>query len=150
MKLKNVSKIVLWCAEEVEHQKDGPLDVSSMFNAWRFYTSIADATRFEERVLEGDILTLATILKGYGNYRTIPVGFSNGDFAIAPAVVGQAIHSLLTHQDNLTALEFYIEFERIHPFVDGNGRIGSILFNYLNGTLDKPVHVPLPTDFQWR
>jgi hypothetical protein len=34
----------------------------------------------------------------------------------------------------LDATEAYREFEEIHPFRDGNGRVGNILYNYLNAT----------------
>jgi hypothetical protein len=37
---------------------------------------------------------------------------------------------------------FYFEYEEIHPFRDGNGRTGKILFNYLKGTLDNPQMPP--------
>jgi hypothetical protein len=39
---------------------------------------------------------------------------------------------------------FYFEYEEIHPFQDGNGRTGKILYNYLKGTLDNPQ---LPPNF---
>lgn len=49
---------------------------------------------------------------------------------------------------HLKPLEFYREFEEIHGFIDGNGRTGKILLNYLNGTLSNPIFPP--SDFWGR
>lgn len=43
-----------------------------------------------------------------------------------------------------TATDWYLAYEYVHPFSDGNGRSGKVLFNWLLGTLDDPV---LPADF---
>lgn len=37
--------------------------------------------------------------------------------------------------------EFYKEFQEIHPFVDGNGRVGKIIHNWMNKSLLNPVLV---------
>lgn len=41
-----------------------------------------------------------------------------------------------------TVDDWYLAYEWVHPFIDGNGRTGKILHNWLNGTLDDPVLVP--------
>lgn len=41
----------------------------------------------------------------------------------------------------VTADDWYLAYEAVHPFADGNGRTGKILHNWLLGTLDDPVLV---------
>jgi hypothetical protein len=40
------------------------------------------------------------------------------------------------------AIEWFRRYEEIHGWVDGNGRSGSLLFNWILGTLKVPVHAP--------
>jgi fido (protein-threonine AMPylation protein) len=42
----------------------------------------------------------------------------------------------------MTPDEAYLEFEEIHPFVDGNGRAGKIIFNWLADSLGDPKMPP--------
>jgi hypothetical protein len=40
-----------------------------------------------------------------------------------------------------TVDDWYVAFEAVHPFSDGNGRSGKVLHNSLSGTLEDPVLV---------
>jgi len=56
------------------------------------------------------------------------------------------INSLPESSDNKTfrekiAKEAHVMFEDIHPFVDGNGRVGRILYNIHRLKLDLPIHI---------
>lgn len=55
--------------------------------------------------------------------------------------VGRLLRCLWESKDLYTPDEFYVEFEKIHPFVDGNGRVGKILHNWMLGKLEDPVLV---------
>ena len=71
-----------------------------------------------------------------GRYRTVQV-FVGGSIPPKPQDVSNKIASLLRwHSINKKRLHplvlasyFHTEFEKIHPFVDGNGRVGRLLFN---------------------
>jgi len=65
--------------------------------------------------------------------------------APAPGQIEQKIHaSLIRFESDLEAsilqkiARFHLEFEHIHPFLDGNGRIGRVLINH------QLAHVGLP------
>lgn len=88
-----------------------------------------------------------------GNFRRISVGISGSKWEPVPAIsVEEEIGSLLEwyrtdrkkiHPFELAGL-FHHKFLQVHPFVDGNGRVGRELFNFIlrrNGF--PPVIVPV-------
>lgn len=87
-----------------------------------------------------------------GRWRTgnewVRVGTHIGaDPAEVPKLIKAVIKSFYTTSDSsiITRIaRFHLEFEHIHPFVDGNGRIGRLLNNYL---LLEAGYVPINVAF---
>lgn len=64
-----------------------------------------------------------------GEYRTIQV-YVGDTTPPPPVVVESEMDKLLSWvpNDPLEAIEWHIAFEQIHPFADGNGRVGRLLY----------------------
>ena len=81
-------------------------------------------------------LVLANKPQDRGVYRRVPVTIAGARHTpVQPYLIEPKVHDLLewyktADVDFLTKLsKFHIEFEGIHPFIDGNGRTGRLLVN---------------------
>lgn len=94
-----------------------------------------------EQLTEAIILTLQLYLKegtehskqfGAGKYKTMP-NVVGGNDTTEPEDVSKEMKELLTWYNKIKTplfediVEFHYRFERIHPFQDGNGRIGRLI-----------------------
>jgi Fic family protein len=91
-----------------------------------------------------------------GAYRSTPVAFANGGYAVDADLVPEAMSQwfdivnnpgdgLISCGPEFMRKTFVREFLRIHPFRDGNGRVAWILRTRFYDQWDSPV--PLPKYF---
>jgi hypothetical protein len=138
--------VIDYIREEVSRQGhdvtklDGIERVSWMMDAWCMALTRAeyslDITYVEElgRMVERS--------KNRDGFRTCGVSVGLGNLCPPAHEVRPRLDQLFKHYDNTTPLEFYKEFELIHPFVDGNGRTGKILLNWKAVSLLMPFFPP--------
>lgn len=129
--------IVAYCAEEVRRQGDTPWHVYKMLEAWRIAQHLK---ALDYPITHGVIRELGSYVdeENENGYRKIMVTVG-GRIAPTPIEIHARLSDLINRQNEISANQFYFEFELIHPFADGNGRTGKILFNYLLNQLDDPV-----------
>lgn len=90
--------------------------------------------------------------KHRGKFRDCPV-YIGGHEAIHPYLIMNSLQewcddmnmlvkeSLAEHDKELRSKDLHVEYERIHPFVDGNGRTGRMFMNWWNLRNNIPVIV---------
>ena len=59
----------------------------------------------------------------------------------------------LPQWDEETIKRFHISFEDIHPFGDGNGRVGRLIYCWMREKMGMPIHIIYEKDkqeyYQW-
>lgn len=134
--------VIKFCAEECARQQSGELSVANMVEAYQMACQcwLANTTDIRPWVIKnlGQMVDPEANANGF---RQTPVLINA--ISIPWSNIERNIESICNLQKEANAAEFYYAFERIHPFIDGNGRVGAILYNWLNDTLFTPEAAPL-------
>jgi hypothetical protein len=139
--------VIDYVREEVSRQghdvtmQDGIERVGWMLDAWAWALNWFGSG---EKLTVDDALKLGTFVEpGKNPHGQRSCGVRVGwRVCPPPEEVEPRLKRLWEAEEGMTPLEFYKEFEEIHPFVDGNGRTGKILLNWKNGTLLNPIFPP--------
>lgn len=135
-----------WCYAECERQHaTTPEDISNMMRAYGFATGIAEMDRpIQMWEIIGLGMLVDPIANPGGRFRSGPAVFLNGGGSVTAHLIEETLQELLEYHTDVPFLpgDFYKELMYIHPFKDGNGRVGALVYNILNGTLDNPVTPP--------
>jgi len=137
--------VIEYVTEEVRrqghdiHTLDGIERVGWMLDAWsqallwgRLKPELGDAIELG-RMVERE--------KNRNGLRTVNVWVGDRPCP-PPSEIEARLTRVFELRVEMSPLQFYREFEEVHPFVDGNGRTGKILLNWLNGTLLTPIFPP--------
>ena len=115
-----------------------PKDIAEVQNAFEIYDRLDELNPYSiDDLLTAHAVMVRGLRDDAGEFRSRPVGVvdTQGNilhFGTLPAYVPQLVEELLDwteHDENpllIKSCVFHYEFELIHPFSDGNGRIGRL------------------------
>lgn len=134
-----------------------PKDIAEVKNAYEIYDCLDSLNPYNiEDLLYAHSIMVRDLVTEAGEFRTKPVGVvdSKGNilhFGTLPDFVPKLVTELLDWVKNdsmhilIKSCVFHYEFELIHPFSDGNGRIGRLWHTLLLSTWN-PMFAWLPIE----
>jgi hypothetical protein len=135
MSVQQTRHVARWAANECVRQHVGPERVADMVDAWAYAHR-----RRNRRPAFRDVAELGALIEPVTNAGGLRRGWVRVGYDVKcdPADVPRLLDLLCSAVDELEPDQWYIEFEEVHPFTDGNGRTGSVLWNWMRGTLERP------------
>ena len=118
-----------------KHVLGAPNDIQEVKNALQAYQLMMQLDAYEEKdLLRAHGLMMADLVDGAGKYRQAGVGVFDNDRCIHVAPPAERVPGLMEDLFDwirqtkvhplISSCVFHYEFEFIHPFMDGNGRMG--------------------------
>lgn len=158
-------RIIRFCAEECIRQgKRDPMSTYDMVAAWDqaiWYQNEERAINLEFIETLGKLTEPTENFNGFRQKRIFVGNVEKAPWDRVPELLSRLIEAY--YEDRLYPINFdyirpdsrselskakseedvfYWEYENIHPFRDGNGRTGKILYNYLRDSLNDPQMPP--------
>lgn len=115
-----------------------PKDIAEVQNAYEIYENMDKLNPYSiDDLLKAHRIMVKGLVNKAGEFRSRPVGIVDGDgnvlhFGTLPQYVPKLVQELLEWTEKsdvhmlIKSCVFHYEFELIHPFSDGNGRIGRL------------------------
>lgn len=118
--------------------------------AWNYIHNVKETMTHEHVLVCHSILMQGKLESKYcGQYRDIPV-WVGGNACTPPEHVHLGMSAFLDgwNAGTVNPMELHYAFETVHPFMDGNGRLGRLLWAADLLRKGKDVH-PILDNFDW-